>query len=288
MIEFQAAAKINLALHVTARRDDGYHCLETFVTFAKYGDVIRVEPANDISLTIEGPFAEALGSTDDNLVLKAAHLLKQAAKESGRNVTGAALHLNKKLPIASGIGGGSADAAATLFALCELWGFYPASIATEKIALQMGADVPMCLCSKPLMARGIGEEIVPVALAELNMVLINPGKSISTPEIFRALAYTNSASLPEIDFQSSDQEFIHWLQNTQNDLQSPAIKLVPEIQTVLDMLLDSNECQFARMSGSGATCFGLFASIEQAENAANDIGQRNPDWWCVASKTIGF
>ena len=288
MIEYQAAAKINLALHVTARRDDGYHSLDTLVTFAKFGDVIRVEPANNISLTIEGPFAEALGNKDDNLVLKAAHLLQQVVKDSGNNAPGAIIHLNKHLPIASGIGGGSADAAATLLALCELWAIKPEALDLKETALQLGADVPMCLYSKPLAASGIGEEIAPVALAELNMVLINPGISISTPKIFRALTATNSDSLPPIKPRPSPKELLDWLQNTQNDLQAPAIKLAPQIQAVLDSLLESKECQFARMSGSGATCFGLFESIEQAKSTANDIGQRNPDWWCIASRTVGF
>ena len=288
MVEYQAAAKINLALHVTARRDDGYHCLDTLVTFAKFGDVIRVEPANGISLTIEGPFADALGNKNDNLVLKAARLLQQAAKEIGVTAPGAAIHLNKRLPIASGIGGGSADAAATLLALCELWKIDINTIDLEKIALQLGADVPMCLYSKPLMATGSGEKIVPVTLAGLNIVLINPGVHVSTPEVFHALTSTNSASLAPLDQSYSPTTLLDWLQYTQNDLQAPAIKLAPEIQTVLDELKDSNECQFARMSGSGATCFGLFASIEQAEKAASDISQRNPDWWCIASRTEGF
>lgn len=286
MIEHQAAAKINLALHVTGRRDDGYHWLDTLVTFANFGDVIRVEPANDISLKVDGPFAEALGNKTDNLVLKAAHLLQQVAKENGIITPGATIHLNKHLPIASGMGGGSADAAATLHALCDLWKIKPGALDLEVIALQLGADVPMCLYSKPLLATGVGEKIRPVELTQLNMVLINPGVHISTPEIFRTLAHSNSTSLPHIAPRPSFKELLDWLQNTRNDLQAAAIKLAPQIQTVLDTMEENTECQFTRMSGSGATCFGLFESIEQAKSAANDVNQRYPDWWCVASKTI--
>jgi len=175
-----------------------------------------------------------------------------------------------------------------LLALCELWAIKPGALELEKIVLQLGADVPMCLYSKPLMATGIGEKIITVELAELNMVLINPGINISTPEISSALTFINSISLPQIKPRPSSEEFLDWLQNTQNDLQEPAIKLAPQIQAVLDALLESKDCQFARMSGSGATCFGLFESIEQAKSAANDISQLNPDWWCVASRTVGF
>ncbi len=286
MIEYQAAAKINLALRVTGRRDDGYHCLDTLVTFTEFGDVIRVEQANDISLKVEGPFVEELSNNRDNLVLKAARLLEQAARDRGINVPGASIYLNKQLPIASGIGGGSADAAAVLKALCDLWRINPVSVDLKEIALQLGADVPMCLYSKPLTATGIGEKIEPVALAELNIVLINSGVHISTPDIFNALARTGSPALPPVGFQYSNDELLDWLQNTENDLQAPAIGLAPEIQTVLNTLMETDMCQFARMSGSGATCFGLYSSFEQAKSAANDIGQRNPDWWCVASKTI--
>ena len=256
------------------------------MTFAGFGDVIRVEQAEKISLAIDGPFSKELGDRNDNLVLNAAHLLQQVAKENGMNTPGAAIYLNKKLPIASGIGGGSADAAATLLALCELWNINPDSIGIEGIAMHLGADVPMCIISKPLIATGIGEKIRGVALAELNMVLINPGVNISTPEIFQTLIHINSTSLPQIDFQPSSEYLYNWLQNTQNDLQAPAIDIAPQIQTVLDVLEESDECQFARMSGSGATCFGLFSSFRHAEKAANDISQRNPDWWCVASKSI--
>ena len=288
MIEYQAAAKINLALHVTARRDDGYHCLDTLVTFANFGDLISVEPADDISLTIEGPFADDLGSKDDNLVLKAARLLQRVARDCEIGAPGAAIFLNKRLPIASGVGGGSADAAATLLALCELWKVEPDATNLEKTALQLGADVPMCMFSKPLNATGIGEEIVPVELTELNMVLINPGIHISTPKIFRALANANSPRLPPIKPHLSSEELLDWLQNTKNDLQAPAIKLAPQIQTVLNALKENSECKFVRMSGSGATCFGLYSSFEQAEKAANDIGQRNPDWWCISTRTVGI
>ncbi len=285
MVRKLAAAKINLSLKVTGRRDDGYHLLDTLVVFTHFGDQVEVHDGANISLDICGPFASGLENDADNLVIKAAHLLKRAAIDVGRTVGGAAIILEKHLPVASGIGGGSADAAATLVALLEHWGIEDGGIDLPAIALQLGADVPMCLRSKPLRATGIGEDIQPLALPLLAMVLVNPGIGVSTSAIFKSLALAPPEPRPEISPSPSHDALIDWLKFTQNDLQQPAISFAPVVQEVLDQIEGCDDCLLARMSGSGATCFGLFPSMGQAKKAARILGRENPSWWCVASPT---
>lgn len=290
MRQYPAAAKINLALHVTGRRNDGYHLLDTLVAFADCGDTISVTSADDISLMIDGPFANQLDDSDNNLVIRAANLLSHTAMLDGIVRPGAVLRLTKWLPIASGIGGGSADAAAALLALCNLWHLDPRQIDLAEIAGQLGADVPMCLQSRPLLAGGIGEKIKPVSLPALNMVLVNPGTGVSTADIFRSLSRTDNAGLPVLpDFcgETGFDALLDWLETTRNDLQPPALEVAPQIRDVLEALRQYDDCRFARMSGSGATCFGLFASLNQAAMVADDLSQRFPSWWCVASKSLG-
>jgi 4-diphosphocytidyl-2-C-methyl-D-erythritol kinase len=281
----QAAAKINLSLKVTGRRDDGYHLLDTLVIFTRLGDVIDVQVADEITLTIAGPYAGSLKTDADNLVLKAAHLLKQSALSRGIKVPGAALTLTKNLPIASGIGGGSSDAAATLHGLYKLWSLERAHIDLSSIALKLGADVPMCLHATSLRATGIGEKIASVKMPALYLVLVNPGVEVSTAAVFSNLTLSQQVSMPPLPDNLSLIELVHWLENTSNDLQTPAIAAAPVIQDVLDKLAGCDDCFLARMSGSGATCFGLFSSMVTAEKAALQLGQQNPSWWCVASQT---
>ena len=281
-----AAAKINLALHVTGRLSNGYHRLDSLVTFTEFGDLVSVKPAGDLCLSISGQFSKTLSPHDDNLVLAAARALQKSAIEHGYSPGGAAIHLVKKLPIASGIGGGSADAAATLNALCEFWQIDQSKIDLHKIAQKLGADVPMCLASTPLRATGVGDEIEPVTLPALNIVLVNPGIEISTPEIFGALKSTTSSPLPPLDKFTTVADIIEWLGKTQNDLQAAAAAIEPEILRVSDAIMESQDCLFARMSGSGATCFGIFSTPELANTAAHDLAQRFPSWWCIVSKTI--
>ncbi len=228
---FRAPAKINLSLQVTGRRADGYHLLDSLVTFTEIGDILEVVPASEISLGIEGPFAEWL-SAADNLVMKAANLLKRTAERAGNEVPGATITLDKILPIASGIGGGSADAAAALTGLGDLWGLL--QIELTDLALQLGADVPMCLVSSPLVARGVGDQINKVTLPSLNLVLVNPGIEVSTTEIFANLQISGHRQIPELPDDPMLDQLVDWLGNSGNDLQAPAIARAPIIQQVLN------------------------------------------------------
>jgi 4-diphosphocytidyl-2-C-methyl-D-erythritol kinase len=281
-----APAKINLALHVTGRRVDGYHALDSLVVFAAIGDTIEALPAPQAtspSLTIAGPFAPGLDAGADNLVLRAV----QSYSEQGGAIAGFDLRLDKHLPVASGIGGGSADAAATLRLLARIAPLAAAPCA--RIAPALGADVPMCLRSTPLRATGIGAELAPVAgLPRLPMVLVNPGVAVSTPAVFRALARRDNPGLPPLPAGFADAAALaDWLGATRNDLEAPAIALNPEIADALAVLRGPGGCLLARMSGSGATVFGLFPDDASAAQAAGRIAATRPDWWVVATQTGG-
>jgi 4-diphosphocytidyl-2-C-methyl-D-erythritol kinase len=278
-----AHAKINLTLHVTGKRADGYHVLDSLVLFTEFGDHLSARPARQITLEISGPFADKL-STTDNLVISAAKALEQALGE-GR---GAALHLEKNLPPASGMGGGSADAAATLRLLQKLWSKTLPGDGVQTLALKLGADVPVCLAQAPAFMRGIGEDLDPVTLfPTLPVVLINPGVHVATPDVFRALNYNpaNARCLaPKPPVFTSAEDLLDWLSHTRNDLIAPAIRLSPEIGHVLELLDATKDCRLARMSGSGATCFGLFSNEKSAKAAARTVQKLNPDWWVQATK----
>ena len=279
-----ALAKVNLFLHVTGRRADGYHLLDSLVVFPAVGDRLHVAPANTLSLTVEGPFGAALAGETDNLVLRAARTLGGAA--------GARIVLEKHLPVASGIGGGSADAAAALRLLCRLWGLPlaappgasapPAEMAPAAltpIALTLGADVPVCLASRPARMGGVGEVLTPApALPPAGLVLVNPGAALATAAVFRArsAAFSAPAALPAS--WADAPEMADDLAKLRNDLQPPAIALLPVIGTVLAALAAAPACLLARMSGSGATCFGLFPDAPTAEAAARALAR--PGWWC--------
>ncbi|MFC3727279.1 4-(cytidine 5'-diphospho)-2-C-methyl-D-erythritol kinase [Neoaquamicrobium sediminum] len=274
-----APAKVNLALHVTGRRDDGYHLLDTLVVFTEVGDTVSVAAAEQDSFTIQGPFAGLLDDEADNLVLRARDLLRSTHGD----LPPVAITLEKNLPVASGIGGGSSDAAATLRALMRLWGIELSADALAAAALRLGADLPMCLYARTLVARGIGEEIEPVeGIPPLHMMLANPGVAVPTPAIFRALASRENPPLPRL---AGAKALFDWLAATRNDLQAPAIALAPEIGDVLSALSASGAA-LARMSGSGATCFGLFNSPADAEAAASAIAARYPAWYVTATRTI--
>jgi 4-diphosphocytidyl-2-C-methyl-D-erythritol kinase len=262
-----APAKVNLFLHVTGRRADGYHLLDSLVVFAAAGDVLRGEVAGGLNLEVQGPFAASLSGEPDNLVLRAARSL------GGR---GARLVLEKNLPVASGIGGGSADAAAALRLLCRLWKLAPPDL--PGIALALGADVPVCLARRPSRMGGVGERLdVAPRLPRCGLVLVNPGVAVATPEVFRARRGDWSApaelprAWPDVAAMASD------LQELRNDLEPPAIALQPVIGEVISALATVPGCRLARMSGSGATCFGLFDDPVMASEAAMRL--RRPDWW---------
>lgn len=266
-----AAAKINLHLHVTGRRPDGYHLLDSLVMFADIGDVVEAVPGDGLSLVVDGPFAAGLGGEADNLVLRAARRLAALAGVTPN----AALRLTKWLPVASGIGGGSADAAAALRVLCGLWGVAPELSA---LAAALGADVPACLASRPALLGGVGETLQEVpALPEFGLLLVNPGVAVPTPAVFAAREAGSTpacrlpAAWPDLD------AFIGWLTPLRNDLEAPARRLCPQIGAVLAAIGDLEGCRLARMSGSGATCFGLFETPEAARQAAGQLNRQ--EWW---------
>lgn len=286
----EAPAKINLALHVTGLRGDGYHLLDMLVTFTRLGDRIGFEPADADGLEISGPFAETLsagGEPGGNLVVSARDLLRQAARELGIETPPVRIHLEKNLPVASGIGGGSADAAATLRGLMRLWGLSPGEEKLASIALQLGADVPMCLESRPLIARGIGERLEKLpGFPAFAMVLGNPLVSVSTPAVFRLLARKDNPSFPQnIGQNRSRADWLAAMGSLRNDLEPPARELCSEIGT-LSALLNRQGALLVRMSGSGATCFAIFDSLDAARTACAALHSQRPDWYFRVTETV--
>ena len=314
-----APAKVNLYLHVTGRRDDGFHELDSLVVFADVGDVITVSESDGLSLTITGPFAEGLSSGEDNLVLRAARKL---AAHTGVKAN-AHITLDKNLPIASGIGGGSADAAATLQALVQFWNIelgdddihHVAHDVAENldmaralstlfklwrddlgsdmlgaIGLQLGADVPVCLEGRPAYMGGIGERLdMAPHLPDAWLVLVNPGVSVSTPEVFKAYKNSGVPFSKPARFHDHPRDALQLallLSARDNDLMAPAVALNSEIQQVLDALKKRDGALLTRMSGSGATCFALFASQNEAATAASALVQDHPDWWAAAAQML--
>ena len=260
-----APAKLNLALHVRGRLADGRHAIETVYAFCTDGDRLTGEPASEISLRLTGPFASDLDESEDNLVTKAARAL---AKAAGVKAEGAALTLEKRLPVASGIGGGSADAAAALRLLTTMWSIDPKQ--AEAVAPVLGSDVPACLLSLPSRGAGAGDQLEPIAAFELSgtpVLLVNPRVPLSTAQVFERLDGTDLGRLDD------------WREG-RNDLEAPAIALVPQIRSVLAWLAVQPGAHFVRMSGSGATCFALFGS-EEARDAAADAVPR--EWWRLAT-----
>ncbi len=269
-----AWAKVNLTLHCTGQRADGYHLLDSLVVRAGVGDALYVTPDEDLSLTVSGPRAEGVPTDARNLVLRAAELLDAGA---GR---GAALHLEKHLPAAAGIGGGSADAAAALDLLSAHWGVpLPADTA------RLGADVPVCLTRGPQRMQGVGEVLTPLsALPPCQMVLVNPGVDVPTPAVFSALSDKNQPPMPDvIPTFAGFSDLIDFLREQRNDLAAPAIAREPVIASCLEALSDA---ALARMSGSGATCFGLYANAAQAKAAAHRISAAAPHWWVAAAPIL--
>jgi len=287
MLKIDAPAKINLALHITGRRADGYHLIESLVVFAKLGDRVSVQQAERDMFRLEGPEAAALSGEDahNNLVVRARDGLREMARQSGLELPPVEICLEKRLPVASGIGGGSADAAATLKALCALWDYAPDPEALSQLTLRLGADVPMCLDGRALIARGIGETLSPVHLGfGLDLVIVNPRVSVSTPAVFSALKERDNAPLPAPENLDDRDGFMKWLEAARNDLQQPAQRMVPDIADCLSAL-DLVGARLSRMSGSGASCFGIFGSAEMAQAAASSLQQNKPGWFVAATGT---
>ncbi|MEO6395654.1 MAG: 4-(cytidine 5'-diphospho)-2-C-methyl-D-erythritol kinase [Devosia sp.] len=281
-----APAKINLALHVSGRRVDGYHNLESLVAFAALGDELEARAAPADTLTVTGPFAKALGNGEANLVSRA--LAAFRARWPGAVDGGLALTLHKNLPVAAGLGGGSADAAAVLRLLAELSSVPIDARDLAALALELGADVPACLLSRPCEIRGVGEIVTPLArFPACHVVLVNPLIPVVTAEVFRKLVNRDNPGLPEIgDPLTRPAQLGLWLTQTRNDLESTAIAMVPAIGELIAALAAVDGCILARMSGSGATVFGLFGSSARAHQAAHDLRERFPGYWVAAAPLI--
>ena len=280
-----APAKVNLALHVTRRREDGYHDLESLVVFADVADDLEATPAKHDSLVIAGPFAKALGQ-GDNLVTRAVAAFR--AQWPGAVEPNLAMTLRKNLPVAAGIGGGSADAAAALRLMAGL-SQQPIPLSElSTLALRLGADVPACLLSVPLVARGVGEILAPLPeFPTMHIVLVNPLVPVATADIFRRLRAHDNYPLPALPLPlTRPAQLGIWLAETRNDLQPPAVKIVPVIGDLIELLGQTQGCMLARMSGSGATVFGLFGSSGQAHQAAQVMRAAHPDHWVAAAPLI--
>ena len=268
-----APAKVNLTLHVTGQRADGYHLLDSLVVFADVGDRVSVRQAARLDLQITGPQAAALPASDDNLVLRAARLMGGQA----------AIMLEKVLPVASGIGGGSADAAATLRALTRLGRALPDAAQV----LTLGADVPVCLRGEAVRMQGVGEVLSPVPeLPEAWLVLVNPGMGVVTPQVFRGLVRKDNPPMPDLPPLPSAAALAAFVAQMRNDMEAPALALAPVIGTVKSALAVQPGCLLARMSGSGATCFGLFADSKSARAAAQAVQAAQPGWWVAPARML--
>ncbi len=276
-VEAFAPAKVNLTLHVIGQRADGYHLLDSLVVFVGMGDRVVARSAADLRLSINGPMAASLSAGDDNLVLRAARFLGGG---------GAAITLTKHLPVASGIGGGSSDAAAALRALCQLW-HRPLPEAATTVAL--GADVPVCLGARSRRMRGIGDVLDDVSsLPPVWLVLVNPGVQVPTAAVFADLADKSGSSMPpDLPRFTDAAALAAFLSAQRNDLEAPARRIAPEVGHVLEALAAQKGCLLARMSGSGATCFGLFSGPVPAKAAARDILRSNQGWWVAAAPILG-
>lgn len=275
-----AVAKVNLYLHIVGKRpEDGYHLLESLMAFADVGDYVSVTLAKNMHLDITGPFSRQLcqdGGVMHNLVMKVAKMLRQKQDPLGIQ-KGAHVTLAKNLPIGAGLGGGSSDAAVTDMLLSRLWGVEGLS---DEELLSLGADIPICALQKAAMVYGIGERIEPVSLpGKLHVLLVYPDIALSAVSVYkRSVAYFTSPQEP-VTLPSKASEFVDWLAEKRNDLEEPALALVPEIGVVLDVLQNTTGCKLARMSGSGTTCFGIYANRKAVEKAAEQVRTAYPDWW---------
>ena len=284
----EGRAKVNLSLRVVGRRADGYHDLESVVAFADCADRLTLEPGGELRLATTGPLAAACGEASDNLVFKAAKLLADAVP----NLKLGAFALDKVLPVAAGIGGGSADAAAALRLLSRLNDLPLDDRRLQQVALATGADVPVCLFSRACDMTGVGEQLLPLALPSMPCVMVNPRVPVATKDVFKALGLRNGELLvgatdvleapywPEAGASIAD--WVEILETVPNDLEAPAMRIEPVIGDVLEALRASAGVKLARMSGSGATCFAIFGASNDAHAAAEKIRRDHPGWWVHA------
>lgn len=278
-----APAKVNLYLHIQGRRPDGMHLLDSLIVFADQGDMISVSPSKDVLIDRCGPMADGLPPIKEDLVYYATNLLSEVARAR----VGAKISLKKNLPIAGGIGGGSADAAATIRALLKLWKIRLTPSELLTISQKLGTDTAVCLRSRPTRVTGIGENLAETsAMAPLFAVLVNPGCILPTKNVFASFCYNSkiitAESLIPLSWAADPDLLISQLRVQRNDLTDAALSLCPIINDVLNVLHSQPDCLLQRMSGSGATCFGLFSSINQAKTAAEKIKNENNCWWVKA------
>jgi 4-diphosphocytidyl-2-C-methyl-D-erythritol kinase len=280
-VPLAAPAKVNLALHVTGRRTDGYHLLDSIAVFADVGDWIEIAPAESFGLFVSGPFAAHAPGDASDLAFRAAN-----AFFAHTGIAAAvSISVEKNIPAGAGLGGGSADAAAVLAGLNQCFDAAVSADDLRALGLKLGADVPMCLAGKALRARGIGEEIEYLeGWPALPLVLVWPGRRVSTAEVFKSLARRDNPPLPEPPKAPlSVGEAAAWLSACRNDLEPPACAVAPEIGAVLEAIGATNGCLLARMSGSGSACFGLYAAAASAKAAAAKIAESQPQWWVRAT-----
>lgn len=282
-----AAAKVNLTLHITGQRADGFHLLDSLVMFADVGDSLEMSSGGKaLTLQLEGPEAQGVPSDHSNSVMKVARDFLSDGTPTG-------FRLNKLLPSAAGIGGGTADAAAAVRLIAQA---FPDSSAPrvdlaqlsaqDRLALcarlaRFGADVPVCLLSRTARMRGIGEDVTPLpGLPNLHAILVNPRVSVSTPQVFSRIASKDNPPMPDIPATfANPAAFVAWIKEQRNDMQDAACAIAPQISTALALISQQKSCLLARMSGSGATCFGVFGTRQAAQAAASAVSQAQPDWW---------
>jgi len=286
-LETLAPAKINLFLHVGPVDAEGYHLLSSLVAFADIGDRITVEPAERLSLRVQGPFAAGLTGDDDNLILRA---LRRLGEATGRGEPGLSVVLDKRLPIAAGLGGGSSDAGAALRLATRVLDLEPDDPSLEAAARAVGADGPMCLRAQTAWAEGRGERLtLEPRLPALPVVLVNPGVPSPTGTVYRAYDASDvmTADTPPPPLAWTPREVATWLATLRNDLEAPAVAMTPEIATTIEAVGATDGVLLSRMSGSGATVFGLYAEMDAANAAATAVSAMHPSWWVRAATLNG-
>ena len=284
----EACAKVNLTLRVNGRRTDGYHDLESVVAFADCADRLTLTPGSNLDLKMLGPLAQACGDTSDNLVLKAARLLGERVPD----MKAGSFSLDKVLPVAAGIGGGSADAAAALRLLSQLNGLALDDSRVIEVARLTGADVPVCVDSRGCVMTGVGERLQPLKLPKMPCVMVNPGVPVATKDVFAALGLRKGElrvsagdvllQKPWPDAEASLEDWVEALAASSNDLEAPALRVQPVIGEVISALNATNGAWLSRMSGSGATCFAIYENTADAGRAAEKLGREHPGWWVHA------
>lgn len=279
-----APAKVNLCLHVLGRREDGYHHLSSLAVFTAFGDELEFTPAHALSLKISGPFADALKGEplEKNLIWRAAESLAQGAGLPAH----AAITLKKNIPVGAGLGGGSSDAAATLAALSHLWGCSLPQPQLQQLALSLGSDVPACIKARPVWIRGVGDVLTPASWPGGWLLLANPRVSLSTPEVYGALRPPYSPQPPVLPHGATLWQASAWAQARHNALEAPALVMQPAIRELLSFISRQPGCMISRMSGSGATCFGLFDNQAAAKNAADALSASHPQWWSAVTRIL--